>query len=169
MSEFWKLYRHPEWQRKRLEVMEYAHFLCQQCGEGQKTLNVHHTYYLRDHKPWEYPTEALQCLCEPCHEVRTKAANALKLLIGELGNSELEQVMGYVKGLILSMRACPHDESRFSIHSYEEAVGVADTNPYGRGKDAERVIMAMDDASTISHADLNALFNPKADKGDQGK
>jgi 5-methylcytosine-specific restriction endonuclease McrA len=48
MSEFWKLYRHPEWQKKRLEVMQDAHFLCQECGEGQKTLNVHHTYYLKD-------------------------------------------------------------------------------------------------------------------------
>lgn len=62
------LLRNPRWQRKRLEVMQRADFKCERCGDGTVTLNVHHTYYERGRKPWEYPNESLECLCEPCHE-----------------------------------------------------------------------------------------------------
>lgn len=169
MSEFWKLYRHPEWQKKRLEVMQVANFVCQECGGRDETLNVHHTYYLKNHKPWEYPTESLQCLCEPCHQLRHTASDALKLLIGELGQTQLENLTGYVKGIILLQRAHPHDNSRFSIHSWEEAAGVADA--YRRHADSvpERVIEALAEDSTISHSELNTLFNPRATKAGDGK
>jgi hypothetical protein len=58
----------PRWQRKRLEVMQYAEFRCQLCGDGKQTLNVHHSYYTREADPWDYPTGSLVCLCESCHE-----------------------------------------------------------------------------------------------------
>ena len=35
-----------------------------------KGLNVHHTYYIKGHKPWEYEDEALVALCEDCHKKR---------------------------------------------------------------------------------------------------
>ena len=35
-----------------------------------KGLNVHHTYYIKGHKPWEYENDSLVTLCEDCHRKR---------------------------------------------------------------------------------------------------
>lgn len=61
--------RDPRWQRKRLEVFQYADFRCQVCGSSSKTLNVHHSYYEKGREPWDYPNGALISACEDCHEI----------------------------------------------------------------------------------------------------
>jgi predicted HNH restriction endonuclease len=58
----------PRWQKKRLEVMEYANWRCQICGGKDKTLHCHHSYYTRGKEPWQYPKGAIICICEGCHE-----------------------------------------------------------------------------------------------------
>lgn len=35
-----------------------------------KGLNVHHTYYIKGCKPWEYENDSLVTLCEDCHKKR---------------------------------------------------------------------------------------------------
>ena len=35
-----------------------------------KGLNIHHTYYIKGNKPWEYDNDALVTLCEDCHKKR---------------------------------------------------------------------------------------------------
>ncbi len=35
-----------------------------------KGLNIHHTYYLKGCKPWEYDNDSLVTLCEDCHKKR---------------------------------------------------------------------------------------------------
>src|SRR4051812_44568759 len=45
----------PRWQKRRLKVMEYAHWRCQICGCKEKTLHCHHSYYLKGKQPWQYP------------------------------------------------------------------------------------------------------------------
>ncbi len=59
--------QHPKWQRRRLEVFQNAQFRCEQCGNDQITLCVHHRYYERGREPWDYPDCALYCLCRDCH------------------------------------------------------------------------------------------------------
>jgi len=71
-SEFFAKYRHPNWQKKRLEVMSEAGFVGAQCGNKDVTLNVHHKFYVRGRSPWEYDNKDLECLCETCHEARHK-------------------------------------------------------------------------------------------------
>lgn len=34
--------------------MDRDFFRCCQCGSKEKTLNVHHQYYIKGRKPWEY-------------------------------------------------------------------------------------------------------------------
>lgn len=63
-----ELLKSPKWQKKRLEVLQRDNFTCQVCGSKDKTLNVHHTYYDRTKKPWEYPMGAFITLCEECHK-----------------------------------------------------------------------------------------------------
>lgn len=58
----------PRWQRRRLEIMHRDNFLCQICGDGTTTLNVHHLNgYRKGAEPWEYSDDELETLCEHCH------------------------------------------------------------------------------------------------------
>lgn len=59
--------KHPNWQRKRLEVMQGAGFSCENCGDTETMLNVHHRRYVKGRMVWEYELHELQCLCQPCH------------------------------------------------------------------------------------------------------
>ncbi len=59
----------PRWQKKRLKVLEYAEWRCQCCGNrNDRTLHVHHSYYTKGKKCWDYPTGALIAVCDCCHE-----------------------------------------------------------------------------------------------------
>lgn len=58
----------PRWQKRRLKVMEYAHWRCQICGAKDNTLHCHHSYYTRGKLPWQYPDGAIICICDTCHE-----------------------------------------------------------------------------------------------------
>ena len=61
--------RKPEWQKKRLEVLELAGWKCEMCWQTEKTLSVHHHYYKSGAKPWEYPNRAYMAVCESCHKL----------------------------------------------------------------------------------------------------
>lgn len=67
-NEFFKKYKDPRWQKKRLEILQRDEFECQRCGDSESTLHIHHFYYEKDKNPWEYHNEALITLCESCHE-----------------------------------------------------------------------------------------------------
>jgi hypothetical protein len=58
---------HPNWQRKRLEVLQAAEFKCSCCYDGESTLHVHHKRYIKGRMAWEYEGEELAALCESCH------------------------------------------------------------------------------------------------------
>lgn len=74
----------PEWQKKRLEVMNRDGFICMWCGCTGDTLNVHHWYYASGRKPWEYPDEAFITVCEGCHKtVSAKMAGDLPVMLLE--------------------------------------------------------------------------------------
>jgi hypothetical protein len=59
--------RDPRWQKRRLEVMQRDNWKCLRCGDGTKTLNVHHKEYIKGRDPWQYPNHLLETLCEDCH------------------------------------------------------------------------------------------------------
>lgn len=62
-------FKRPEWQKRRLEIMERDSWACKLCGDTQVTLNVHHKWYEFGKLPWEYPDECLETLCDHCHEM----------------------------------------------------------------------------------------------------
>lgn len=86
--------RHPEWQRKRLEILDRAGFSCEQCGSIDRTLHVHHSYYERGLKPWDYPDSSLHALCEVCHDLAQRTLLILHRVIGRLSLDEIEFVLG---------------------------------------------------------------------------
>ena len=99
MSDYSELFKDPRWQKRRLTIMNRAGFLCERCESDDKTLNVHHLYYKKGAKPWEYPDELLVCWCERCHKTHhtfmEKAQTALAILSGRF----MPEV---IYGLILS-------------------------------------------------------------------
>ena len=58
----------PRWQKKRLEVLQRDNFTCLACGSAEKTLHVHHCYYVGKRNPWEYDSDSLLTFCENCHD-----------------------------------------------------------------------------------------------------
>jgi hypothetical protein len=69
---FMDQYKDPRWQRKRLEIMERDKFSCVFCEDSTASLNVHHKFYKKGKKVWEYEDSILITLCETCHEKLTK-------------------------------------------------------------------------------------------------
>ncbi len=66
--EFKDQYKHPKWQKKRLEILELNNYTCKACGDTEEQLHVHHGYYQRGKMLWEYENMSLWCLCKSCHE-----------------------------------------------------------------------------------------------------
>jgi len=71
----------PRWQRKRLKIMDRDNFSCTLCFDPNNKLNVHHLYYLKGLKPWEYDDEALVTLCDTCHEYAHNSLAKITALI----------------------------------------------------------------------------------------
>lgn len=67
-----EMLKHPNWQRKRLEILERDDFTCVLCGTNEVTLHVHHWRYVWGNKPWEYDNADLATLCEDCHALETR-------------------------------------------------------------------------------------------------
>lgn len=63
----------PRWQKRRLQLMEAAHWTCRYCGAKDKPLHIHHLAYHRQTLPWDYADALLVVLCEDCHLERQEA------------------------------------------------------------------------------------------------
>ena len=105
-----ELLKHPKWQKKRLKILERAGFECEYCESKENTLHVHHGYYEKGLKPWEYPDESLHCLCENCHPERQLMLDEIKKLLGKVHISYLEEIFGYLMGI-----AFRHNEKAWII------------------------------------------------------
>lgn len=90
--------RHPNWQRKRLEVMGEAQFECENCGEKEATLNVHHRRYVKGRMVWEYERPELVCLCERCHQEEHEHREILDMLIVAGGSAAVRDAIGLLGG-----------------------------------------------------------------------
>lgn len=60
----------PRWQKLRLEVFNRDEFRCKNCGDDDKTLNVHHISYKGE--PWDQHIDLLVTLCENCHKYESE-------------------------------------------------------------------------------------------------
>jgi len=72
MSEYSELLRLPQWQKKRLYILDLRGWKCEACGETEKALQVHHLNYIDGHRPWDYPDDWFEVLCDGCHDWREK-------------------------------------------------------------------------------------------------
>lgn len=161
------LLRDPRWQRKRLEVMERADFTCEDCGDTTTTLNVHHTFYAKGRKPWEYELDTLKCLCESCHERVTEHLASLQRMFGKLDDDDRGRVLGYARGLAaqsLWPAGYVGEEGPVAIRIKMETdailFGTADALKLGY----EELYDAMRDDSTIGWPEILAIYERRKQK-----
>lgn len=143
MSTYYELLKHPNWQRKRLEILARDGFRCDICETTETTLHVHHGYYEKGAKPWEYPEASLHTLCEKCHKDVEGLMAMIHRTIGTFSVTGIERLLGYAQGI-----KCGHDPDLVvQVHSFEHALGLGD--PYGL--DAPEVIAALEDGAIDGH------------------
>lgn len=90
---YYEKLRDPKWQRKRLEIMQRAGFSCEWCGDGAKTLHIHHGYYAKGHEPWDYGEDTLYCLCEVCHEKAEVNKHDIHIEIARVHPRDLRELL----------------------------------------------------------------------------
>ncbi len=149
---YYELLKHPQWQKKRLEVLQHADFECEYCGTNKKTLHVHHAYYEKGLKPWEYPEQSLHCLCEDCHKNAQDRKQLLERQLGRIDLADMDTLLGFAMGLEVQN----YPMVVLDVFSYEVAVGI------GRcwGLTAEEVIDALEE-KTIDGWKLDELAKMK--------
>lgn len=67
MTEYEKLLMRPEWKEFKKRILKAWGGGCEKCDRTDRPLHVHHRYYIKGKMPWEYPSDALQVLCDICH------------------------------------------------------------------------------------------------------
>jgi hypothetical protein len=118
--------KHPNWQRKRLVMLEAAGWMCTCCGAKENTLHVHHKRYVKGRMAWEYEDIELDVLCDVCH----LDEHALKELLDEMiakspDVQTLQSVVSLVAGYL---------EPRFSISDNLKSKAMdADPSAFFRG------------------------------------
>jgi hypothetical protein len=103
--------KHPKWQKRRLQILEKTDFKCSLCGDGERTLHVHHKLYRSGAMPWEYEDNDLAVLCETCHQDETLVRAELAEWLAHLGSTDLHMVIGYAKSLYVN-KAWDYEELR---------------------------------------------------------
>lgn len=124
--------KHPNWQRKRLEVLNLAEFACQRCYDKDSTLHVHHKHYVKGRMAWEYEAKELAALCESCHQVAHEEQAEINALLASLpidGPLSASEAAGLIAGWAgkpcksfgdygwnLGMMLCIFDDADTRIH-----------------------------------------------------
>lgn len=91
-------YKHPLWQKKRLEALSAADYACQCCGGEDAQLHVHHKQYFKGRLIWEYSVNELSVLCDQCHHELHKSNDALKQVVSLLHPDGIAEVAALVAG-----------------------------------------------------------------------
>lgn len=97
-------YSHPNWQRKRLEVMSERGFSCDACGDRDSLLHVHHKVYEKGKAVHEADSENLEVLCKSCHERVEEMVKAVRRLGGWM--IAMSQPLGDVETPLECMIRC---------------------------------------------------------------
>ena len=104
--------KNPQWQKKRLEILQRDEWTCRWCGEKEVSLHVHHVKYKKGKQPWESDNNDLITVCEYCHEsehlYRLEAENSLINELKKYNHSFITEYMIFLH-VIETMTPYPVD------------------------------------------------------------
>lgn len=95
MNSYSEMLKDPRWQRRRLEILQRSDFTCEWCDAKDKTLHVHHTTYIKGHKPWDYGDDLLLSLCEDCHKEWHWMKGRLDRAIAHGSYDDIERILDF--------------------------------------------------------------------------
>lgn len=78
---YYQKLQHPNWQRKRLEIMQRDNFTCALCNDKETQLHVHHVTYEKNTDPWDYSIWNLVTICRNCHDTLHSSSEEEKVMI----------------------------------------------------------------------------------------
>lgn len=81
-------YKHPNWQKLRLKVLDRDNYTCRICGDTESTLHVHHSFYIKGADVWDYYHMDLLTLCDSCHKETHDKMDLIQWSIGVLFTEE---------------------------------------------------------------------------------
>src|SRR5437588_12539 len=81
--------RLPQWQKRRLHILERFGWRCGACGADKVELHVHHLSYDAGKEPWDYAEENFLVLCRPCHEERIHKEGGLYREVPDVGSYQV--------------------------------------------------------------------------------
>ena len=93
--------KHPNWQKRKGELLIAADHTCEHCGSKDKTLHAHHNYYTYGIDPWDYPDDCFSVVFEECHPIYDASRKKINAAIKLLQQGDQEQVAGYALGVAL--------------------------------------------------------------------
>lgn len=163
--------KHPSWQKRRLERLAKANWMCARCCSVDVTLHVHHRRYVRGRQVWEYSDDELAVLCADCHASAHEEQDRLNLLLAQLdddGPKSIEAATALLAGWASSVSIAPIARELYGsepslvligelvtlLDRYvrvETILGMADElarDPYGFRKRLDAAIAAADDTIT---------------------
>lgn len=103
-DEFFKWYEHPLWQERRLRIMERDGFRCRRCWSAERMLHVHHAYYKRGAKPWEYEDKELTTLCEQCHKEHQLIMREVQIALSAMDCVDFCDALGAISDVMKRTR-----------------------------------------------------------------
>lgn len=127
-DEYRKQLLHPNWQKKRLEILNRDEFTCQVCSNDSETLHVHHLLYVPGNSPWEYPDHTLVTLCATCHEDEHESRGEYESgllrelrLVGMLAGD-----VGTIRNLVAQLRSAQgHEKAKGALNAIFDATSWA--------------------------------------------
>lgn len=101
MSEYAALLRSPMWQKKRLEILKSREFKSQEAHEEdeESQLHVHHCWYEKNKKPWEYEDSCYRVLTEKQHKFRQSVEFFIKKEISRFDSVDLYDLLRLLEAL----------------------------------------------------------------------
>lgn len=101
MTSYYEQIKSPEWQKKRLEILDRDKFTCRDCGDKKTELHVHHLSYEYKKEIWNYDNSNFVTLCKTCHEHITALKKDIKCVID---NSYLfTDILSELHGLLVDL------------------------------------------------------------------
>lgn len=72
--------------------MDYHGPFCEHCGSTER-LEIHHCFYEKNKKIWEYENRFLKVLCKDCHKLRTDFEFKIKEMLADFSTESLKKVI----------------------------------------------------------------------------
>jgi len=159
---FHEQYKHPLWQRKRLEALENVGFGCELCADDQSPLHVHHKRYVKGRAVWEYQLHELAVLCEGCHEQVHQFKDELSTILAIIHPEAIGLLVALIHGFCLSSKGAARIEYFDSLASEDNPDMAMVGHIAGQISEfSSKHLLRLSDAIEINGSELSARQGQK--------